>query len=319
MKALAGFFLLLVLMAGTVCAQVAIVPGDRFRSWSSDEVSLDAFENFYVVKEHKEEDEDEGDFRLDIDSFIVDALLQLDLTVSSGEAEEMPSGTQVKVTYASFYRKSRRTSGVTDLLLYFRDARTNAVIALAEMEKVQNLPGPDMITSAVRYLVDGSVELVESPYSTSELTKIYEAEETDPEGGLPEFSPRGQIRIVNAQPSVRWPIIYPMRTLAKKEYVDYRQLLELAKEALEQKIREAGGVIVTEGGDKTITLRVTDIANIAIMRTYLNFSLETGDGYVQGLQAYGKHWNYRRSVDAAVADVAVQILNDPNVIAYLER
>jgi hypothetical protein len=318
---LTGALLSFVLMVQTATAQVAIVPGDRFRSWTVDNVSLEQFEHYFVVKERRSavEDEEEDEFRLDIDSFIVDALLQLGLNANSGEADEMPSETQVRVTYESFYRKSKRTSGVTDLILFFRDARTNAVIALAEMEKVQDWPGPDMIAAAVHYLVDRSVALVESPYSASELTKAYEAETTDPEGALPEFSARGEIRIVNAQPSVRWPIIYPMRFLAKKEYVDYHQLLEVAKEALEQQIRDAGGVIVTEGGDKTITLRVTDLANIAIIQTFLNFTLETGDGYFQGYQAYGKHWNYRKSIDAAVADVTVQVLNDPNVISYLER
>lgn len=322
MKRFLGALLLFAWTIEIVTAQVSIVPGDRFRSWSSDDVSLEDFERFYVVREiigADDEEEDEDITRLEIDTFIVDALLQLDLTASSGAAEEMPAGTQVKVTYESFYRKSRRTSGVTDLLLFFRDASTNSVIAVAEMEKVQTLPGPEAITSAVHYLVDGSVELVESPFSPSELTKAYDAEERDAEGSVPEFRANGEIRIVNAQPSVRWPIIYPMRMLAKKEYVDYQQLLDVAIDALAQRIREAGGVIVSEGGDKTITLEVTDVANIAIIQTFLNFDLETADGYDQGYQAYGRHWNYRRSVDAAVADVAIQILNDPNLIAYLER
>ncbi len=101
--------------------------------------------------------------------------------------------------------------------------------------------------------------------------------------------------------------------------LNHKQLLEVAIEALEGYIRDAGGTIVTEGGEKTITLAITDVSNIAIFETFVNFTLETGDGYVQGLQAYGKRWNYRRSIDNAVADIPVQVLSDPQVIAYLEQ
>lgn len=329
MKRIAEVLTLFALLVEPVASQIAIVPGDRFRSWTSDEISLEDFRNFYVVTETEEqqdeeeqddeEDREEDEMRLAIDSFIVDALLQLGLNASSGELEAMPAGTEVKVTYESLIQRSKRVIGVTDLVVFFRDASTNVVIGLVEMEKVQNLPGPEMITSAVHYIVNGSVELSESPYSVSELKKAYDAEMRDPEGEIPALSPRGQISVLIAQPSVRWPIIYPMRLVAKKEFVDYRQLLEVAKEALENQIRDAGGTVVAEGGDKTITLAVTDVANIAIIQTFLNFTVETGGGYVQGLQAYGKHWNYRRSMDSAVADVPVQVLNDPNVIAYLER
>jgi hypothetical protein len=125
--------------------------------------------------------------------------------------------------------------------------------------------------------------------------------------------------VINAQPPLRWPLIYPMRMIAKKEYVDHQQLLDVAIEALDEHLEEAGATVLDEGGEKTITLEVNDLANIEIMQTYINFTVRTGDGYVKGLQAYGEHWNYRKSVDAAVADIAVQVLSDPHIIAYLEQ
>jgi hypothetical protein len=311
MRRLLAILLFVFALVSVARGQLAMVPGDRFRSWTKAGVNLQEFDAYYVVKEIEDE--------IGIDTFIIDALLQLDLHASSGDAEDMPAETQVKVTYESLYGESRRRAGVTDLVMFFREPSSNELIALVEMEKVQNFSGPDMITSAVHYLVGKTVELVEVPVPSSDLTKPYNARKREPEGSIPELTARGEFRIVNAQAPLRWPIIYPMRMIAKKEYVDYRQLLQVATDALEQHIRDAGGVIVTEGGDKTITLAITDFSNIAIFETFINFTLETGDGYFRGLQAYGKNWNYRRSIDNAVADIPIQVLNDATVISYLEQ
>ncbi len=300
----------LFLLADTAMAQVAMVPGDRFRAWTKPGVDLKAFHSYYVVKEA---DDDRG-----IDSFIVDALAQLDLETHGGELQGMPTGTDVEVTYESFYSESSRAAGVTDLLIFYRDPSTSTLLALTEMEKVQTLPGPETITAAVHYLL-GPGAAPATPPLPSDLTKPYKAKSKNPEGSIPAFTARGQIRIVNAEPSARWPIVYPLRLVMKKEYVDRQQLLEVAKAALEERIREAGGAIVSEGADKTITLAVTDLSMIAIFETFINFTLETGDGYIRGLQAHGKQWNYRTSIDEAVADIPVQILNDPNVLKYLEQ
>jgi len=300
----------LVLLADAASGQVAMVPGDRFRAWTKAGVDLKAFHSYYVVKEA---DDERG-----IDSFILDALAQLDLETHGGELQGMPAGTEVEVTYESFYSDSSHAVGVTDLLIFYRDPSTSTLLALTEMEKVQTLPGPETITAAVHYLLGPTAEPATSPLP-SDLTKPYEAKSKNPQGSIPAFAARGRIRIVNAEPSARWPIMYPQRLVMKKEYVDRRQLLEVARAALEQRIREAGGTIVSEGGDKTITLTVTDLSMIAIFETFINFTLETGDGYVRGLQAHGKQWNYRTSIDEAVADIPVQVLNDPNVLKYLER
>ncbi len=303
--------LLLLTLTGVAAAQVAMIPADRFRSWTADGVDLSEFTTYYVVKE--------ADDEAALDILIVDALLELGLEATSGEAEDMPAESQAKVTYESWYQESRRRPGVTDLVMFIRHASTNQVIAVAEMEKVQDFPGPETIATAINSLLDETVESAELPIPVSELTKSYTARMRDPEGSIPEFRANGEVTIVNAQPSFRWPLIFPNRIAAKKEYVDFQQLLEVATDALGQHIRDAGAAIAADGGEKTITLEITDYANIAIIQTYINFTVRTGDGYVQGLQASGKHWNYRRSADDAVADIAVQVLNDPAVIAYLEQ
>jgi hypothetical protein len=307
------FQIALTFLAGTgvALAQVSIIPGDRFRSWTAEDAAMEQFETYHVVTE--------ADDEAGIDSLILDALLGLGLEATIGSAEEMPAETQVKVTYESWYQEKSRVQGVTDLVIYIRDPSTDVLIAVAEMEKVHELPGPETIASAVSYLVGRPIEIAELPLPTAELTKAYKVRSTDPEGSIPDFSAKGEVSVINAQPPLRWPLIYPMRMIAKKEYVDHQQLLDVAIEALDEHLEEAGATVLDEGGEKTITLEVNDLANIEIMQTYINFTVRTGDGYVKGLQAYGEHWNYRKSVDAAVADIAVQVLSDPHIIAYLEQ
>ena len=52
---------------------------------------------------------------------------------------------------------------------------------------------------------------------------------------------------------------------------------------------------------------------------YINFVVETGDGYQKGYQAFGENWNYRNVCNEAFPDMASRALGDPTIQAYLQK
>jgi hypothetical protein len=54
-------------------------------------------------------------------------------------------------------------------------------------------------------------------------------------------------------------------------------------------------------------------------RCIVNTTIETGDGYVRGIEVVGASWNYQVAIDTAVSNVAVGVLNDEKILNYLEK
>ena len=93
-------------------------------------------------------------------------------------------------------------------------------------------------------------------------------------------------------------------------YPDYKSSRELPDEALAYQLDACR--------------RITEILEIpcygtGTMRCFVNYTVETGDGYVRGNEVVGASWNYETAIDMAVANVAVGVLNDEKILNYLEK
>jgi hypothetical protein len=51
----------------------------------------------------------------------------------------------------------------------------------------------------------------------------------------------------------------------------------------------------------------------------INHTVETGDGYRHGIEVIARSWSFKKAIDAAVAEVAISVLNDENILSYLEK
>lgn len=280
----------------------------HFRSWVDPGTDLTGLGTYYVVTEAGE--------ALDLGSLIVDALNRLDsVEASAGGADTMPADARAKIVYEL---SSIDETGGVDLVIFIYEPVTNMLKALIELEHLRGYRLRDVIDSAVRYLIRSSVRLEPSPFSN--LTRQHEARRRRPEGSIPRLAVRADVDVINAQIPKRWPTTFPHRTIYRAmEYVDFRQLVEVAKENLERYLRDAEQATTREIEVKSLKLAITDITTIFGYETFVHFTVETGRGDVRRLQAYGEDVNYRRSIDYAVADMASRLLNDPEIAAYLEQ
>ncbi|MGQ0549930.1 MAG: hypothetical protein ACT4PY_09735 [Armatimonadota bacterium] len=76
------------------------------------------------------------------------------------------------------------------------------------------------------------------------------------------------------------------------------------------------------GVPKRIMVAIVDLRMIPTPGTFrciINHTVETGDGYRRGIEVIGGSWDFRKAIDAAVANVAISVLNDEKILAYLEK
>ena len=98
--------------------------------------------------------------------------------------------------------------------------------------------------------------------------------------------------------------------------VDYQLIAESARTMLAAELEQRTSP--TLGAEqKSLALFVWDVSIVSNDQVFLNFTVETGDGYLRGFQATGKNWQYLKAVDTAIADMIVQVLSDTHVQEYL--
>lgn len=135
---------------------------------------------------------------------------------------------------------------------------------------------------------------------------------------IPPFKAGGPVKLTNnREPSAENTVSVRPYTIT----VDYRQYTEIAIRLLKGEL-EKKGVRVVEKAAKEIKLSIVDLKVLpmpGVMRCILNYTVETGDGYVRGKQVIGANWNFKTAIDMAVTNVAIGVLNDENVLNYVEK
>jgi hypothetical protein len=135
---------------------------------------------------------------------------------------------------------------------------------------------------------------------------------------IPPFKPKGSVNLINAQRSSKIHSIFLSNLTVRVNYNQYTEIvLSLVKNELRNK-----GVQVSRYGSKEIEVAVVDLQILpaaGTFRCFINYTVRTGDGYMHGNEAVGASWNYQTAIDAAVASAAVGVLNNENVLDYLEK
>ncbi len=137
-------------------------------------------------------------------------------------------------------------------------------------------------------------------------------------GQVPDFRPGGPVKLVNAQlSSENSTIPLPPGNLS----VNYREYTESALELIRKEISNRGGMI-SDSALKVIKLAITNIrieSSSSNFTCIINYTIETGDGYLKGLRVTSSNWNVYAAIDNSVANVAISVLNDKIVLSYLEK
>ena len=152
----------------------------------------------------------------------------------------------------------------------------------------------------------------------SACTTIHRSAPSPPDAGrLPPFRVPAPVAIVNSQTSST-DVVLPLRGVDVT--VNYRDYTASAIALLRRELdsRATAGSTATR---KEIRLAIVDLRIMAIpqMRCIVNFTVETGDGYTRGHETMATNWNFGAAIDAAISNVVVAVLNDEQVIAYLEK
>jgi hypothetical protein len=135
---------------------------------------------------------------------------------------------------------------------------------------------------------------------------------------VPPFKVVGAVKLTNTQASIEnMPIAVSPFTVN----INYKNFTDLALKLLKNELdkKHAGG---GTNAAKEIKLAIIDIKMLPMsgnFRCIINYTVETGDAYVRGLEAIGASWNYQTAIDAAIANVAVGVLNNERILTYLEK
>ncbi len=137
-------------------------------------------------------------------------------------------------------------------------------------------------------------------------------------GQVPDFRPAGPVKLVNAQPSSENSISpLPPGNLS----VNYREYTDSALELIRKEISNRGGMI-SGNAPKVIKLAITNIRIESPPSSFtciINYTIETGDRYLRQFQVTSSNWNVYVAIDNCVANVAISVLNNKNVLSYLEK
>jgi hypothetical protein len=154
-------------------------------------------------------------------------------------------------------------------------------------------------------------------------TRYYNPTETTfpiNESMVPAFSGKGTITIENMQPHGKEFVLVSQSGATWKgdlgkwtdTAVNYL-VLELTKRNL----------VVTGTAQKNMKISITDANAIFatwVIRCKLNLRVETGDGYVREFEGNNTSpGTLFRAADGAVMKAVVAALNDPEIVAYLEK
>lgn len=136
---------------------------------------------------------------------------------------------------------------------------------------------------------------------------------------IPAFKVVGAVKLVNAQlSSEEAQIAVPGFAVT----VNYKNYTELALKLLQNELAKKTPAAATGSAAKEIKLAIVDIKMLPMsgnFRCIINYTVETGDGYVRGLESMGGSWSYQTAIDSAVTNVAIGILNTEQILTYLEK
>lgn len=134
---------------------------------------------------------------------------------------------------------------------------------------------------------------------------------------VPRFRVVGALKLVNAQ-TLSEDVLIPMGT--GKLSVNYKQYTDAAVNSLKIELGKNGAVIL-DVAPKILKLAITDIRfqTPPIFLCVINYTVETGDGYVHGFKVESENWNFRVALDGALAKVVTGVLQDGQVLKYLEK
>jgi len=170
-----------------------------------------------------------------------------------------------------------------------------------------------MKTTALRfYLLSGFLILCGCTLSYAPSQHQIEAQR------IPPFKASGSVKLTNAQGS------FEDTSITVSPYtilVNYKQYTDLVIKYLRSEVAKRGAA-VSGNAAKEIKLAIVDLMVLGIpgtMRCFVNYTVETGDGYVRGNEVVGASWNYETAINMAVANVAVGFLNDEKILNYLEK
>lgn len=135
---------------------------------------------------------------------------------------------------------------------------------------------------------------------------------------LPPFNPIGPVKLTNAQDSSE---NVSLSTVGLTLLVNYRDYTQLAIKSLKSELEKHGSAVL-ESAPKEIRLAIVDLKLLPLSISHkciINYTVVTGDGYVQGHEAIGESWSYQVAIDTAVTNVAIGVLNDERILDYLEK
>jgi len=109
-----------------------------------------------------------------------------------------------------------------------------------------------------------------------------------------------------------------------KIYVDLNDLYRIAKELIEKELT-GHQVPLSTNAEKYLKFTITKMqwevwAGGFSIGAYMNFEIETGDGYKQNYKVQdGSAMDVTRSVGGVVTRAVEQIFQDRNILAYIEK
>jgi|SRR5919108_2901307 hypothetical protein len=135
---------------------------------------------------------------------------------------------------------------------------------------------------------------------------------------IPPFKVVGAVRLTNTQSSVEdVPLAIPGFTIN----VNYKSYTDIALKLLRSELDNKSGAVAGSAA-KEIKVAIVDIKMLPMsgnFRCIVNYTVESGDGYIRGLEAIGGSWSYQTAIDTAVTNVAVGVLNEERILTYLEK
>ena len=135
---------------------------------------------------------------------------------------------------------------------------------------------------------------------------------------IPPFRVVGPVKLVNAQ-TLSQDVVIPLY-FTHDVSANYKQYTDAAINSLKLELEKKGAMISGIDG-KTLKLAIADI-KVLDRPQYLcliNYTVETGDGYLRGYRVQDTDRDFRAAIDSALAKVVAGVLQDEQVLNYLEK
>ena len=130
---------------------------------------------------------------------------------------------------------------------------------------------------------------------------------------IPGLRVAGPVKIVNAQTSSE-DTVTPLGPNSLS--VNYKEYTERAIKFLKTEL-ERRGAVVSDSASKVIRFSITDVKMYRVFTCIINYTVETGDGYVRGFEGSSESWNFKTAADGALANVVMGVLQNDKILSYL--